>query len=67
MNKDEARKIYGEDQIQEWRRSYEVRPPIKKEEKLSIYKYKEASRDNAPLTESLKDTEERVIPFGKKE
>lgn len=63
MNKDEARKIYGEDQIQEWRRSYEVRPPIKKEEKLSIYKYKEASRDNAPLTESLKDTEERVIPY----
>lgn len=50
-NKDEMRKIYGKDKVQEWRRGYESKPPKNKE----------------GMSESLKETKERVLPYWEKE
>ena len=67
LNKDETRKKYGEEQVHIWRRSYDVRPPM-----LTIDDprypgndplYKDLSEDELPLTECLKDTLERVLPY----
>lgn len=67
LNKDETKKKYGEEQVHIWRRSYDVRPPM-----LTIDDprypgndplYKDLSKDELPLTECLKDTLERVLPY----
>lgn len=67
LNKDETRKKYGEEQVHIWRRSYDVRPPM-----LTIDDprypgndplYKDLNKDELPLTECLKDTLERVLPY----
>lgn len=67
LNKDETRKKYGEEQVHIWRRSYDVRPPM-----LTIDDprypgndplYKGLTKDELPLTECLKDTLERVLPY----
>ncbi len=65
MNKDEMRKLYGADKVEEWRRSYDVRPPAETEEKK--FAYNELKGEGAPLTESLKDTEARVLPYWNEE
>jgi len=62
MNKDETRKEFGKEQVEIWRRSYDVRPPVKEEKK---FKYEEIKEGEVPLTESLKDTEERLLPYWK--
>ena len=67
LNKDETRKKYGEEQVHIWRRSYDVRPPALKYDD-SRYPgndplYKDLSKDELPLTECLKDTLERVLPY----
>jgi len=59
-NKDEAREKLGKEQVEIWRRSYDVRPPA---EEKKEYKYKEIKEGEFPLTESLKDTEERLLPY----
>lgn len=61
MNKDEMREKFGKEQVEIWRRSYDVRPPAKEEE--GEFKYKEVKEGSVPLTESLKDTEERLLPY----
>ncbi|MDD5098370.1 MAG: 2,3-diphosphoglycerate-dependent phosphoglycerate mutase [Candidatus Pacebacteria bacterium] len=61
LNKDEAREKYGKNQVEEWRRSYTTRPPARMEEKPLAYK--EVKEGLVPLTESLKDTELRLIPY----
>ena len=61
LDKNEMREKFGAEQIEIWRRSYDVRPPIKEEEKE--FKYKEVREGEVPLTESLKDTEERLLPY----
>lgn len=67
LSKPEVAEKYGEEQVNLWRRSYEVSPP-----KLDFDDprhprfdplYKEISADQLPSGESLKDTYERVIPF----
>ncbi|HNY35819.1 MAG TPA: 2,3-diphosphoglycerate-dependent phosphoglycerate mutase [Candidatus Pacearchaeota archaeon] len=63
MNKDEAREKFGEERVEIWRRSYDVKPPANEENKE--FKYKEIKEGELPLTESLKDTEERLIPYWK--
>ncbi|MFZ3054956.1 MAG: 2,3-diphosphoglycerate-dependent phosphoglycerate mutase [Minisyncoccales bacterium] len=63
MNKDEMREKFGIQQVEIWRRSYDVRPPVKTEEKE--LKYKEVKEGEVPSTESLKDTEERLFPYWK--
>jgi len=62
MNKDEMRQKYGEDQVAIWRRSYDIKPPAKEEKE---FKYPEIKEGEVPLTESLKDTEERLLPYWK--
>lgn len=63
LNKNETKEKFGEEQVALWRRSYDVQPPAKKEEKEFVYK--EIKEGTVPLTESLKDTEERLAPYWK--
>lgn len=61
-NKDEMRAKFGKEQVEIWRRSYDVRPPTKEE---GQFKYEEVKEGEVPLTESLKDTEIRLLPYWK--
>ena len=67
LNKDEMRKKFGEEQVHIWRRSYDVRPPelTKEDERYpgNDQKYKDLTEEELPLTECLKDTLERVLPY----
>ncbi|WP_278926247.1 2,3-diphosphoglycerate-dependent phosphoglycerate mutase [Staphylococcus auricularis] len=67
LNKDDAREQYGEDQVHEWRRSYDTKPPAQSDEQRESYlndrKYAHLDRRILPEGESLKDTLERVIPY----
>lgn len=67
LNKDEMRKKFGEEQVHIWRRSYDVRPPelTKEDERYpgNDPKYKDLTPEELPLTECLKDTLERVLPY----
>lgn len=67
LNKDEMRKKFGEEQVHIWRRSYDVRPPklTKDDERYpgNDPKYKDLTSEELPLTECLKDTLERVLPY----
>lgn len=67
LNKDEMRKKFGEEQVHIWRRSYDVRPPklTKDDERYpgNDPKYKDLTSKELPLTECLKDTLERVLPY----
>ncbi|UXV32572.1 2,3-diphosphoglycerate-dependent phosphoglycerate mutase [Mammaliicoccus sciuri] len=66
-NKDQAREEYGEEQVHIWRRSYDTRPPEAgeklREEYLSDRRYEMLDRRIMPVSESLKDTLDRVIPY----
>ncbi len=71
LNKAETAAKFGEDQVKIWRRSYDV-PPPKLEPTDSRYpgsdpRYKDLSKKELPLTECLKDTVERFLPYWKKE
>ena len=70
LNKDEMKKLYGEEKIHTFRRSWDHPPePLKKTSPyhpLNIDIYKNVPKDKIPDTESLKNTYERVIPFYKK-
>lgn len=59
-NKDEVRKRFGVEQVEKWRRGYEMRPPAKEK---GDFRYPEVSEGKVPLTESLEDTEARLLPF----
>ena len=67
LNKDEMRKKFGDEQVHIWRRSYDVRPPelSKDDERYpgNDPKYKDLTPEELPLTECLKDTLERVLPY----
>lgn len=67
LNKSETAKQYGEEQVAVWRRSYAVRPPALTNDD-SRYpshdpRYKGLQESDIPLTESLKDTIERSLPY----
>jgi 2,3-bisphosphoglycerate-dependent phosphoglycerate mutase len=70
LNKSETAKKYGEEQVLIWRRSYDTPPPELTKE--SEYypgrdpKYRGLSEGQLPLTESLKITIERVVPYWEK-
>ena len=52
---------YGEDQLQKWRRDFSTKPPLLENNQaphLKIYK-----NLTPPYGESLKDTQERLLPF----
>lgn len=71
LNKAETAAKYGEDQVLLWRRSYDVAPlPLEPDDQRSPLhdpRYQMLSTDELPLTECLKDTVERVIPYWEKE
>tara|TARA_Y100000741_G_scaffold50493_1_gene34596 strand:- start:1231 stop:1950 length:720 start_codon:yes stop_codon:yes gene_type:complete len=70
LNKDEMKKKYGEKKIQEFRRSWNIRPDLLSKNNpyhpINIDIYKSIPKDNIPDTESLEDTYNRVIPYYKK-
>ena len=67
LNKDETKKKIGEDQFKKYRRSWDIAPPPMNEndKNQSLFSPLNASIPQGliPLTESLKDTYNRVIPF----
>ncbi|MDR0985144.1 MAG: 2,3-diphosphoglycerate-dependent phosphoglycerate mutase [Endomicrobium sp.] len=70
LNKDETAKKHGKNQVNLWRRSYDISPlPIEKFDHRypgKEEKYLEIPEKKIPLTESLKDTVKRVVPFWEK-
>ncbi|NOZ80124.1 MAG: 2,3-diphosphoglycerate-dependent phosphoglycerate mutase [DPANN group archaeon] len=66
-SKKELVKEVGEDQVFLWRRSYDVPPPpLTKDDPRYPGKdtlYEDVEEKDLPLTESLKDTVHRVIPY----
>jgi 2,3-bisphosphoglycerate-dependent phosphoglycerate mutase len=71
LNKAETAKKYGEEQVKIWRRSYAIRPPaMTKDDKRYAgreKKYRALKQSDIPLTECLKDTVARVLPYWQKE
>jgi 2,3-bisphosphoglycerate-dependent phosphoglycerate mutase len=67
LNKSETAEKYGEDQVKKWRRSYDIPPPSLKEDDQRNpalqEQYRGVDKKNLPLTESLKDTVARAVPF----
>jgi len=67
LNKAETAHEFGENLVSQWRRSYTVRPPAL--DRLdprfpgSDSRYREVDVKNLPLTESLKDTVDRLLPY----
>jgi 2,3-bisphosphoglycerate-dependent phosphoglycerate mutase len=67
LNKAETAEKHGEEQVKIWRRSYDT-PPPPLEESDERYpgkdrRYAALSKDQLPLTESLKDTVARFVPY----
>jgi len=67
LNKLEMAKKYGEKQVLIWRRSYDVPPPaLEKTDPRSSAndpRYKDMDKKDIPLTECLKDTVARFLPY----
>ena len=67
LNKAETAAKFGEDQVKVWRRSYDIPPPPldKNDERYPgrDRRYANLSPSELPLTECLKDTVARFLPF----
>lgn len=68
LNKTETAEKYGDDQVLLWRRSFDVMPPALEENDERNPRAQAPYRDVAdksvlPLTESLKETIERAVPY----
>jgi len=67
LNKADMAKQYGDAQVLIWRRSYDTPPPALEPAdprcERSDPRYARLSPEQVPLTECLKDTVERVMPF----
>ena len=67
LNKSETAAKYGEDQVLIWRRSYDIPPPPleKSDERYPGHdpRYKNVPGSELPLTECLKDTVDRFLPY----
>jgi len=70
LNKAETAEKYGDEQVHIWRRSYDVEPPQLTEEAANLQandpKYKGLAPRLLPLSENLKKTVARVVPFWQK-
>ena len=70
LNKDEIIKKHGSQQVHIWRRSFEVLPPPMESSNphhpAKNKNYTDIPRDKIPMSESLKDTFYRVVPYYKK-
>ncbi|GBD89175.1 2,3-bisphosphoglycerate-dependent phosphoglycerate mutase [bacterium BMS3Abin03] len=67
LNKAETAKKFGEEQVKIWRRSYSTPPPAleKNDERYPGHdpRYKDLTEAELPLTECLKDTVARFMPY----
>ncbi len=67
LNKSETAQKYGDDQVLIWRRSYDTPPPPLAADdprsERSDRRYADLAPEQIPLTECLKDTVARVLPF----
>jgi 2,3-bisphosphoglycerate-dependent phosphoglycerate mutase len=67
LNKADMAKQYGDEQVLIWRRSYDTPPPVLEahdpRSERSDPRYARLDPAQVPLTECLKDTVERVMPF----
>ena len=67
LDKAEMAKKFGEEQVLIWRRSYDTRPPAleKTDERYPGHdrRYAKLTAEQLPLTECLKDTVARVVPY----
>lgn len=70
LNKQETVEKYGEAQVLVWRRSYDIPAPALSPEDSRNPKYDTRYKDipaaELPVTESLKDTVERILPYWEK-
>ena len=67
LNKADMAKQYGDDQVLVWRRSYDTPPPALEASdprcERGDLRYAGLATEQVPLTECLKDTVARVLPF----
>jgi len=67
LNKAETAREFGEEQVMLWRRSYDIRPPaLEKSDPRYAGNdplYADVDEADIPLTESLKDTVDRFLPY----
>ena len=67
LNKADMAKQYGDEQVLVWRRSYDTPPPALEANdarcERSDLRYAKLQPEQVPLTECLKDTVARVLPF----
>lgn len=67
LNKAETAVKFGEDQVKVWRRSFDVQPPaLEPQDDRNPAKqtpYRGVDQKDLPLTESLKDTIARAVPY----
>lgn len=67
LNKSETAKQFGDEQVLVWRRSFDTPPPALEatdpRSERGDLRYKRLNPSDIPLTECLKDTVARVLPF----
>jgi 2,3-bisphosphoglycerate-dependent phosphoglycerate mutase len=67
LNKAETAAKYGDAQVKTWRRSYDVQPPALTADDARWPgrdpRYRDLAAGDVPLTESLKDTVDRFLPY----
>jgi 2,3-bisphosphoglycerate-dependent phosphoglycerate mutase len=67
LNKAQTAEEFGEAQVKIWRRSYDIQPPALKKEDPRYPghdpRYKDLTEAELPLTECLKDTVNRFLPY----
>ena len=67
LNKSETAEKHGEEQVLIWRRSYDIPPPALAEDNEHYPghdpRYANLTSEELPLTECLKDTVERFLPY----
>lgn len=67
LNKAETAAQYGDDQVKIWRRSYDIPPPALTSDDPrypgSDPRYQNLDAQDIPLTECLKDTVDRFLPY----
>ncbi len=67
LNKAETAAKYGDEQVLQWRRAYDVQPPAlevsDKRHPINDTCYKDLAKSDIPATECLKDTVDRFLPY----
>ena len=67
LNKEETKKKIGEEQFKKYRRSWDVAPPLMAEDSNYLENFSPLNggipQNKIPLTESLKNTYDRVVPY----